>query len=615
MSRTMTHHRPDRLSTPDTSSDRATDLIVSAAVDITDRHGVQVSADSLDAALDLIRQRQHRTNATLALSQAMTNDPHFTQGRWRVTPTGVEPTTATGPADYHLTYTRFTVIVPGEGSVPVKTQTLDAITTAAQSLARIRQHSVRLTSELIGFTATTISPPPEQPADPTLEVDVQATDDSPASQQRSIKAQLSQLLSRTTSALRERRRRLRSYRHATLRRLNSTRRHPTRRRRTPPARTWTLPAALRRPRLSISRRSLAVAAAATVIVMLVLSLTLLPQLHRAPDEPSIYTAVPQVTETSTDVLAPFGHETWTLDPERSARLGWYKAGVAYLDPETSDLILLDHTTGDRIATAPTAGHPEYTVEFMFGNDPAVGVRTPDTFTAITAAGHTQTWNLAESDRLRITGTTPLLTTANGDIAALLIDNPEPVPMTPNPRYRPAAIDGTTLIQVATSSPAYVTIPHDGTAAEHTLPTPAEDAEFDSHLSIGHGKALTSWKINGTTLLAVYDIATKPRLTAVLPTHADPGAWAIGRGMQLAIVGPHAIDLATGTPAASLTTGTFSTALGQAAVTDTESHRLFVIGTTSYTESRRVIGYDGTTALVRNPNGSVTAMTTTPEGDS
>lgn len=327
--------------------------------------------------------------------------------------------------------------------------------------------------------------------------------------------------------------------------------------------------------------------------------------------PEWVSQAPAVSEAGESLTAEYGQELWELDAETAENLSWFGAGAAYIDPDDGDLVLVDHLTGEEIGSTPLNSPVEYTSEFMAGEVSAVGARTEEGFRAITADGETQSWSLDESDILRVSGSTPMVTTEDGETFALVVGEDDPVEVTGNPQLHSAAIDSETLIQVAAGEPTVVTIPMtndaDHESAEINLETPEEGAEFIQHLTVGHGHTLTVWEHQDQQYLLVHSLQDAGQLTAAVEAPDEVSAWAIGRGMELAIVGEHAFDLNTGELVTTSEAGPLVSALGPAAVTDGET-RQFIIDDTSYTEDQRIIGYTGAgTALVRMPDGSVRGL--------
>lgn len=301
---------------------------------------------------------------------------------------------------------------------------------------------------------------------------------------------------------------------------------------------------------------------------------------------------------------------WDLDAEDAEELSWYSAGVAHIDPDDNSLVLRGTLTGDEIARAELAEPVIWTNGFMVGDQPAVGARTESTFVAITSDGETQSWEIDESASLGITGSTPMLTTEDDDVYALLVGEEDPVEVAANPQYRAAAIDDDTLIQFAAGMPRVVTLPMNDNAdpAELRLDSPTDGASFGRHLAVGHGLALTEWQIDSQDYLVVHDLTEEATVTAVVPSVDDAQGWSMGRGMEMAIIGPYAFDVETGELAAQSPDGDFLSALGGAAITQGSEGREFILEGESFYETSRVIGHTGSgTVIIRQPDGSVAAL--------
>lgn len=113
---------------------------------------------------------------------------------------------------------------------------------------------------------------------------------------------------------------------------------------------------------------------------------------------------------------------------------WLEAGVLLADSEDDDLVLLDTETGQEKARVPLEGTAEYTVEFLAEGVPAAGVYTGEQFVAITAEGEGQTWELEDGQQPSSMGTTPMVTSEEGETSALLFGEEEPVEAEGNPYY-------------------------------------------------------------------------------------------------------------------------------------------------------------------------------------
>lgn len=364
----------------------------------------------------------------------------------------------------------------------------------------------------------------------------------------------------------------------------------------------------------------AAAAAAVAVIASIAGVLLFSGGDDAPAAPTVaeptgdwISTAPDAQETGTSLTEEHTIELWSLDPTYAAELSWFGAGVAHIDPEDESLVLLDTLSGEEIARAELDAPVQWTSEFLIAGTPAVGARTEESFIVLTADGETQAWDLEETDSLRVSGSTPMLTTSEGEVYALVVGEEDPVAVSGNPQYRAAAIDGETLIQIAAGQPRVVTLPmtedaeHD--AAELRLETPVDGASFSRHLTVGHGLSLTQWTIQDREYLVVHDLHNNAETTAIVPAaSSDPRPWTIGRGMEVAIVGPYAFDLDTGELIAESHAGDFLSALGPALVVQDGDDREFVIDGEIFYETTRVIGFTGGgTILVRQPDGSVAAV--------
>lgn len=308
-----------------------------------------------------------------------------------------------------------------------------------------------------------------------------------------------------------------------------------------------------------------------------------------------------------------GHTTtlWDIDADLAEDASWTGAGVAHIDPEDDALVLRSTLSGQETVRVELDEPVEWVAEFMAAEDPAVGARTETGFIAITSEGVTQEWEIDDDAQLRTSGSTPMLID-DGEIYALIVGEEDPVSVTGNPEYAPAAIDGETMIQYASGSPRVVTLPitddaeHD--AAELILDDPAEGASFQRHLTFGHGLSLTEWDIDGETYLVVHDLHEEASVSAVVPSFDGAESWSVGRGMELATIGGYAFDLEDGSLVAESDEEAFNRSMGPVAVVDAGNGREFILDGYRYTENTRVLGYTGAgAAIVRKPDGSVAAV--------
>lgn len=608
-------------------------LLVSASVQIIDRTGTEVEAQTIGKAIRMIRRRHHDEMPMVTLHDIHQQDRLFSAGPWLISPSQILPvdhqSSSDKSPDYWLRYHSFTLhdpSVPENDPKPIKP---GALLTVATTAADSANQAVHLDSSLLGFTKPTFSPgdgaalskaeedesnsvldeldrglfsPPPPP--PAVEAPSAAVDLAEPSQQEEAEEESVSILDLPgvvdedevatediydpDGPLSESKELVPSQEEADEHTHSFLRKH---------------------------QRAILIAVVSLLAIIGVMVLYRImaagPDTADQPTGNPAWVSQPPTTASAEEPLtAEYGQRLWELDAETSANLSWFGAGAAYIDPDTGDLVLINHLTGDEIASTSLNSPVEYTVEFMAGDTPAVGARTEDGFRAITADGQTAAWGLSEADTLRVSGSTPMITTDDGDTFALVVGEDDPVEVTGNPRLHSAAIDAETLIQVAGGEPTVVTVPMtddaDHDPAEIELQAPAEDAQFVQHLTVGHGHTLSLWDHHDSQYLMVHSLAEGGELTAAVEAPEEPTAWAVGRGMDLAIVGDYAFDLDTGELVAASESGLVS-ALGPAAVTDSED-REFILDNSTYTEDQRVIGYTGEgTALVRMPDGSVRAL--------
>lgn len=568
-------------------------LIVTAEVTLRDRSNVSVSKPTLNAGLAMIRRRHHNHTPVLELAPVHAKDTHcFTPGRWRLTPTGLEliDPAETTAATYQMEFHNFSIITPGEGSIAAKSS-LATVVMAAQSLANRNVDSFELTSELPGFRPLVLEP---ESFDDTVELTTVPELPPKPTTKPHTPNRVERLLTRLNTKWQDRKRT----------------RVP--KRRSPATK-------LRRPQLPslpagwVKKAPIIVTVAAVAMVaLLILGLFQFAPAHdkEPAAAPTWFTPAPASTPAGSELLAAHDTQLWELPADKTAALGWFKAGVAYVTPDNGDLVLNDITTGKKLGQDKLDGPVNYTAEFSVGDTPAVAARTDKSVTAITADGKSQSWEIAKDQKLSVTGTTPMLKNENGDIHALIVGEKSPVKVTPNPQFLPVSIDDHALLEVESGKPRVVSVPFGDEAPDATtisLSAPTTDATFVRHISAGHGYAVAQWKVDGTNYVVVHSLTDDGAITGA--TESDPNSqdWKVGRGLQTAIIGKAAFDLSDGTIAAQSTDGNFTTAFGPVAITEHGAERTYYLNKHTYTDPDRVIGYTNSgIALVRGSNGVVTA---------
>lgn len=566
-------------------------LIVTAEVTLKDRSNVSVSKPTLDAALAVIRRRHHNRQPIIELAPIHAKDTVcFRAGRWRVTPTDLElldPNEAT-PTTYQIEFHNFSIITPGEGSIAAKSS-LATVVAAAQSLANRNVDSFELTSALPGFRALVLEP---ESFDDTVELStVPELPPKPTSKPHTP-TRIGRLVSRAKA-------KWATTKSATTKKSTSRAQTNTKNRFSDPA--WA------------KRAPIIITALAVFLVGLLLLGLLQMGSSRQPEpasSPTWFTPAPVAQPADAELLDGYDKQLWELPADKTSAFGWFKAGVAYVTPDSGELVLTNTRSGDEIGKAKLAGPVKYTAEFTIGDIPAIAARTDKTVTAITAKGKTQTWPIGNDQKLNVTGTTPMITTEDGDIEALIVGEKDPVKVTTNPQFLPVAIDDHALIQVESGKPRLVSVPfgkNKDAATTITLATPTKGATFVRHINAGHGLAVAEWSVDGTNYVVVHSLADDGAVSGA--SEASPTAidWKVGRGLETAIIGNTAFNLDDGTVAAQSTEGDFTTALGAAAITETGAERTYYLNKHTYTDPDRVIGYTSEgIALVRGSNGVVTA---------
>lgn len=336
------------------------------------------------------------------------------------------------------------------------------------------------------------------------------------------------------------------------------------------------------------------------------------------------TPIPETTTANQALDAQYTKKLWDLEPTDADSAAWFKAGV--VTTNEAEVRLLDHHTGEQISShtiADTLNLTEdlqWVAEFYHEDQPAVGLRIADTFTAMTADGQVQEWQIPSDAEISVYGTTPVVhktTQAETTYHALVVGEKQPLQLTVNPAMTTRAVDNDWIIQLEIGAPRVVLNPVNRTNDEHephavSLTAPTGDARFVRHLDAGHGYAMTLWDVQDELYLGIHAITGEKRgqVTSFLPapfTDGDATGWALGNGMEVFVVGPYAISTSTGELEVFSGGEDITRAYGSAAVSEPQDQRLFTVDNTKYTESERIIGYsDQGIILVRLLDGSVAA---------
>lgn len=596
--------------------------VTAASVTIIDRNGVRVPAGSIASVLRVLTDRKHTRPPVITVAEEHTtgDEAVFQAGRWILDDERFVPYPGARPPTYTLEYADFVIATPDQGDARTKSPTLAPVLAAARTYATATGYLVVLESDLPGFPTAVIAPDHGAPSDaePTPNAaelaDARETiPPKPTTPLPPPPESDTALEEHQTPWPRRQRHLLRLHTALAPRRMSHVSQAVVAR-----ARRLLQPSPkVGNAEASGSKKARTyrlVGAAAVVTLTAAGGIATFAQNESTPAPEPVAATAPPISAADDDLLDGYV-EAWTLPADQAETVSWFAAGVVHVDPDSGELILTEPRSGDQISSVELDSAIEYTTEFTAEDSPAVGARTDDAFTAMTADGRTQSWTLTGDDVLRASGTIPMLVRDDA-VFALVVGEDKPVPVTGNPDLIPAAIDGDTLLQVTAGQPRIASISRidDGDTSETVLAPPTPTAQFDRHLSAGHRLALVQWTENGSIVLAIHDTTTGS-VTATIPDAADVSGWRLGRGMETLLVGGHAIDVATGEPLASTDSAEFSSAYGPAAVLDDGAQRTYIVGGHSYTTSAgRLLGFDGEgLAVVRTTNGAVTTMILDTEG--
>lgn len=589
-------------------TDHGRSFMITAAVTIIDRSNTEVEAKSFDDAIRLIRRRYHPTPPVVELARVHTNDTDcFDPRKWVITPTEFRELDSdeaeTARATYRFKYVDYSVIVPGEGSFRTHRTTLEGVVAAAQALSNRELSEIELTSHLPGLKARTLEP--QHFEDATVESAPEPPSEPPRRQRLRPRkfAPVTNRLSSITAAMAARR----------SSKTNKTKPKP-------PAPTSKPTRTSSRPGFKLDRKWIPVVVALALVAVLIM---LIPLLVRNGDEaepvsaPVWASTIAPATPNATPLLDGYDNDAWNLPAGKAEAASAFAAGVAYVTSDPRELVLLDTDSGKELGKTRLDSYISYTSEFMAGDVPAVAARTEKSLTAITAKGDTQSWKVAKDDTVRITGTTPMVVSKDGKVSALIVGEDKPVEVTRDTSFIPTAIDGKTLIQADSARPQVVIDPLDDKADAKTLdlPAPTDSATFSRHISSGHGVTVAEWTVDGQSTVTVHDLDDDAAVTAAFPLSdsADADSWQVGRTMGTGIIGDKAVSLADGSLTVDGNGTPFTIALGPLAVTEVKGQRTYFDSTSTYPEpdQARLLGYTAKgPAIVRNPDGSITALTNT-----
>lgn len=597
--------------------------VTASSVTIIDRNGVRVPAGSIASVFRVLTDRNHTRPPVITVAEEHTtgDEAVFQAGRWILDDERFVPYPGARPPTYTLEYADFVIATPNRGDARTKSPTLAPVLAAARTYATATGFLVVLESDLPGFTTTVIAPDHGAPSDAEATPNAAELADAreiippkptapPPSPESAAATALEEPV---TPRPRRQRPPLRLHSALVRRRLSHVSQAVISSARCLLQTTLKVGNA----EASGSKKARAyrlVGVAAVVTLTAAGGIAIFTQNKPTPAPEPVAATTPTITAADADLLDGYV-EAWTLPADQAETVSWFAAGVVHVDPDSGELILTEPRSGDEISSVELDSAIEYTTEFIAGDSPAVGARTDDAFIAMVADGRTQSWKLTDKDVLRASGTIPMLVRDDA-VFALVVGEDKPVPVTGNPDFIPAAIDGDTLLQVTAGQPRIASISRtdDADAYETVLTPPTPTTQFDRHLSVGHGLALVQWTDNGSIILAIHDTSTGS-VTATIPDVADVSGWRLGRGMETLLVSGHAFDVATGESLASTDGAQFYSAYGPAAVLDDGAQRTYVVGGHSYTTAAgRLLGFDGEgLAVIRTTNGAVTTMILDTEG--
>src|SRR5699024_7359050 len=238
-----------------------------------------------------------------------------------------------------------------------------------------------------------------------------------------------------------------------------------------------------------------------------------------------------------------GTPNWELDAEEAQLVSVYKAGM--LQIHDGQAALLNTATGDEIASTELDEAIETTFETVDEHDnTAVGYQTDDEIVILSSQG-AQSWEIQGDWSLVASGDLALLTDQGSDAAKVVVPGEEDlVDAEYDSNLMLSGADQEHLLQPISSTPRVELVSFDGENREVIeLRAAHEQLNFVRHLSIGHGKSLALWELDGVKFASVHSLDTGEALSTVTVDSAD--SWTIGRGGELATMGKFVIDMSAG----------------------------------------------------------------------
>lgn len=249
------------------------------------------------------------------------------------------------------------------------------------------------------------------------------------------------------------------------------------------------------------------------------------------------------TSEATGEFSVAGVPNWELDAEEAQLVSVYKAGM--LQIHDGKAALLNTATGDEIASTELDEAIETTFEtFDEDNNAAVGYQTDDEIVILSSQG-AQSWEAKGDWNLVASGDLALLTDQGSDAAKVVVPGKEDlVDAEYDTDLMLSGADQDHLLQPISSTPQVELVSFDGENREVIeLRAAHEQLNFVRHLSIGHGKSLALWELDGVKFASVHSLDTGEAISTVTVDSAD--SWTIGRGGDLATMGTFVIDMSAG----------------------------------------------------------------------
>src|SRR5699024_4631378 len=211
------------------------------------------------------------------------------------------------------------------------------------------------------------------------------------------------------------------------------------------------------------------------------------------------------TSEATGEFSVAGVPNWELDAEEAQLVSVYKAGM--LQIHDGQAALLNTATGDEIASTELDEAIETTFETVDEHDnTAVGYQTDDEIVILSSDG-AQSWDVQGDWSLVASGDLALLTDQGSDAAKVVVPGKEDlVDAEYDTDLMLSGADQDHLLQPISSTPQVELVSFDGENREVIeLRAAHEQLNFVRPLSIGHGKSLALWELDGVKFASVHSL--------------------------------------------------------------------------------------------------------------